>query len=129
MKMSQIIWIIGCLLAVSVTGAEQSDALKGRTVDAEGHGVAGALVQQYVQRPAQANGDAQPGQQSTSDSAGNFTFQPSGATAAGAPQFLIARKPGLGAAWTQVGAVAGAEVRLALLPPSFLAGQVVDEGD
>jgi Carboxypeptidase regulatory-like domain len=125
---------LGVLLAFAVkaeTNTPGSLPVKGKTVDAEGHSVAGVVVQQYGYRQLLINRfELEAGQQATSDANGDFELQISRASAL--PQarvFLIARKPGLAAAWTQFMAVSGTDPRLVLTPSSFLAGKVVDEAD
>jgi uncharacterized GH25 family protein len=116
---------------IAQTNAPPSFLIKGRTVDGEGHPVPGATVQQYSYHQSAGNRfDLERLEEATSDANGSFELRVSGASAMPqVPVFLIARKPGLAAAWTQVMANLHPEPRLVLTSPSVLAGKVVDEAD
>jgi uncharacterized GH25 family protein len=122
------------LLAVSLqaqTGSSAPLSIQGVTVDAGGHPVPGVQVRQYGYRQSPGTRfELQLGEEATSDANGQFELKLSRASVLPqAPGFLVARKTGLAAAWTQFVAVAGSQPKLVLTPSSFLAGQVVDETD
>ncbi|MEO8427447.1 MAG: carboxypeptidase regulatory-like domain-containing protein, partial [Verrucomicrobiota bacterium] len=124
----------GVFLAVGANAQSKTSGslpVKGKTVDAQGHPVAGVVIQQYESRQSLVNRfELEVRQQATSDADGSFELQISRASSLPqAPAFLIARKPGLAAAWAQFMAPAATEPRLVLTPSSFLAGKVVNEMD
>ena len=123
--------ILLAVAAKAATNTPGSLPVKGKTVDAAGHAVAGVVVQEYGYRQSLLNRfELESGHQATSDAKGDFELRISRASALPqTPVFLIARKPGLAAAWTQFMALSGTDPRLVLTPPSFLAGSVVDEAD
>jgi protocatechuate 3,4-dioxygenase beta subunit len=121
-------WI---LLAVGAKAATTTPgSVQGKTVDAEGHPVAGAVVQQFGYRRLANGYDSERQQQATSGPDGIFEVQLSRSSPLPqVPSLLVARKPGLAVAWTQVQAASGTDLRLVLAPSSFLGGKVVDEAD
>src|SRR6266545_6216410 len=126
--------LLAVFLAIGATAepaASVSLPVKGKTVDPAGHPVPGAVVQQYAYSQGPANRfELVVHHQTTSDANGDFELQISRASALPqTPVFLIARKPGVAAAWTQFMPGSGTDPRLVLTPSSFLAGQVVDEAD
>ena len=93
-KITVAFWVLFAVGAKAETSTPGSPPVKGKTVDAEGHPVAGAVVQQYGYRQLLANRfELQVQQQATSDANGSFEFQISRASAfPQAPVFLIVRK-------------------------------------
>jgi hypothetical protein len=129
-KFTFALWVFLALGAQAAPAAPGVLVVKGKTVDAEEHPLAGVAVQQYEYRQLTVNRpELEPRRQATSDSNGEFQLEFSGATVQQAPVFLTARKSGMAAAWTQLMTGPATEVRLVMMPSSFLAGQVVDEAD
>jgi uncharacterized GH25 family protein len=124
---------LGVLLAARAraeTTPPASSAVKGKTVDLDGHPLAGVTVQYYGYRSLGGNrAELEPSRQTTSDANGEFQMPTSGLALPQGPVFLVARKAGLAPAWTQFMVGMSAEARLVLMPSSSLAGQVVDEAD
>jgi len=100
--------------------------LAGKVVDAEGRPVAGAVVEcyEYGRGLPFPSAEMEMRQRTTTDTNGAFELR-----GVRARVVLLARKPGLAAAWHQLIATPGAEQRLTLVSPAVLAGVVVDEKD
>src|SRR6476646_1013313 len=83
--------------AKAETNAAGALPVKGKTVDSEGHPIAGVTVQQYgYQRLLLNRFELEKAQEATSDANGSFELQISKASAfPQAPLFLVARKAGL----------------------------------
>jgi uncharacterized GH25 family protein len=118
-------------LAIQAQPDNSGGVIKGSIVDSVGRPIEGADIQQY--RYGSASGqrfDLELGGEATSDANGTFEMPTSRAAAMPhTPAILIARKPGLAPAWVQIQAFSAGEPRFVLTPPSFLAGQVVDEAE
>jgi protocatechuate 3,4-dioxygenase beta subunit/5-hydroxyisourate hydrolase-like protein (transthyretin family) len=113
------------------TNAQQTSALKlsGTVADAAGSPVAGAAVEYW----SYGGNFSQPGamemeKQITVGADGAFEFQVPSNTG-----FLVARKPGLAPAWKSLGQpfnpTSETGERFVLIPPTALAGVVVDESN
>ena len=109
------------------TSAPRAFRLTGVVVDAEGHPVTGALVEQYESSGLPFPGsDSELKQRFTTGADGTFEFALSRV-----PTQVIARKTGMPPAWNYYAKPAGdlADERLVFATSSSLGGVVVDEAD
>ena len=124
--------VLGAFLALTCgvrpqVWAADAFTLKGTVVDVAGQPVAGATVESYARNIYARLGVEEEGvkESVTTGSDGGFKLE-----LPGSGLFVLCRKPGLAPAWLQFWNVQGdVERKLVLLPPSFLAGIVVDEAD
>lgn len=112
------------LCAAAQTRPPTTTPLKGTVVDAADRPVAGAIVEShaYPDGARLGYGGLEVKERATTDASGRFELQ---LPANGA--MIVARKAGLAPAWNQFMRMPGTEPRLVLMPPSVLAGVVVDE--
>jgi protocatechuate 3,4-dioxygenase beta subunit len=115
--------------STAVTNAVKTVHIAGTVVDVGGKPVAGAVIECYQHDTGRGRShrtDMEVKQRVTTGTTGAFDFEVSAI-----PTVLIARKPGLAAAWSQYFNLTQdvSEERLVFTPPTTVPGLVVDEAD
>ena len=98
--------------------------LTGKVLDAAGNPVAGAVGECYHYSGGYGPGYLELGQRFTANSNGGFECSPRLITT-----FVLVRKAGLAPGWKEWNPTRDEDITLVLMPPSVLAGVVVDETD